>query len=416
MDRKIEKKSLSKVRWTLIGAGVLITLFAIYTMAFRDSRSSASVDRERLFIEEVHEGEFQEFVDITGYVQPEQTTYLDAIEGGVIQQVYIESGSVVEAGDTLAVLSNSNLQLNVMQQEAGLYDQINNVRNSRLNLEQNHLSLQKELADSRAQLEILRSRFTRDSVLFAQELISKQNFEETEQLYNYEKMRFELNYESYRKDSLQMARQLEQLDDSEERMWISLNGVQQILENLVITAPVSGQLSTVELNPGQSVSQGERLGQVDVVGGFKIRAGIDEFYLARIAAGLEGSFRFAGGNYEVMVNRVYPVIQDGEFEVDLAFRGDEPEGIRRGQSVRIRLELGDPATALLVPRGGFYQQTGGNWIFVLNEGESEAVRQPVRLGRGNNDYFEVLEGLNPGDRVITSGYDTFRDYEVLRLN
>jgi HlyD family secretion protein len=416
MDKKIEKKKISAGKAAGLILGLLIISVLLYLTLFGDTRQTLDVEKERLFIEDVREDTFSELIDVNGTVQPVQTTFLDAIEGGVIQQVFLESGAMVEQGDTILMLSNSNLQLSVLQQEAGLYDQINNVRNSRLNLEQNHLNLQKELANSVSQLEIMKSRFNRDSVLYEQNLISNQEFEETEQNYRFQQMRYNLNYESYRKDSVQIRQQMIQLDDSEQRMWRSLDGVQQILENLVVTAPISGQISTIELNPGQAISQGERLGQVDVLDGFKIRAAIDEFYLARISQGLRGSFSYTGNSYEVEIDRIYPVIQDGRFEVDLNFVTDPPQGLRRGQTLRIRLELGDASQALLLPRGGFYQYTGGNWIYLVNEDETRAYMQPVRLGRGNSDYFEVLEGLRPGDRVITSSYATFGSHEILNLN
>ena len=416
MDKKIEKKKISGGKAAALILGVALAGFIIYTAFFMDSRQVLDVEKERIFIESVHEDSFRELIDVNGTVQPIQTTYLDAIEGGVIQQVFLESGAMVEQGDTILILSNSNLQLSVLQQEAGLYDQINNVRNSRLNLEQNHLNLQKELANSISQLEIMKARYSRDSVLYAQDLISPREFEETDQNFRFQQLRYNLNYESYRKDSVQVQQQMMQLDDSEQRMWRSLDGVQQIMENLVVTSPISGQLSTIELNPGQSIRQGERLGQVDVLDGFKVRAGIDEFYLARITTGLEGSFSYAGESYVVEIERIFPVIQDGRFEVDMMFSNEIPDGLRRGQTLRIRLELGDASRALLLPRGGFYQQTGGNWIYLVNEDETRAYMQPVRLGRGNSDYFEVLEGLRPGDRVITSSYAAFGSHEILNLN
>jgi len=416
MDKKIEKKKISGGKAAALILGVALAGFIIYTAFFMDSRQVLDVEKERIFIESVHEDSFRELIDVNGTVQPIQTTYLDAIEGGVIQQVFLESGAMVEQGDTILILSNSNLQLSVLQQEAGLYDQINNVRNSRLNLEQNHLNLQKELANSISQLEIMKARYSRDSVLYAQDLISPREFEETDQNFRFQQLRYNLNYESYRKDSVQVQQQMMQLDDSEQRMWRSLDGVQQIMENLVVTSPISGQLSTIELNPGQSIRQGERLGQVDVLDGFKVRAGIDEFYLARITTGLEGSFSYAGESYVVEIERIFPVIQDGRFEVDMMFSNEIPDGLRRGQTLRIRLELGDASQALLLPRGGFYQQTGGNWIYLVNEDETRAYMQPVRLGRGNSDYFEVLEGLRPGDRVITSSYAAFGSHEILNLN
>jgi len=416
MDRKIEKKKISNGKILLFGGVLLAFLIVIYTTFFLDSRSSETVNIDQVLIHEVTEDTFQEFIEVSGTVQPMRSTILDAVEGGVVQEVFVESGEMVIMGDTLLTLANSNLQLSVLQQEAGIYDQINNVRNSRLNLEQNHLRLREELANAETQMALLEPRFRRDSSLYQNNLISEQEFEETRHNFRFQQRRFELNYESYQKDSLQMQTQLVQLNNSEERMWQSLEGVQQILNNLVVTAPIEGQLSTVELNQGQSVSQGERLGQIDQLDGFKIRVDIDEFYLSRVTAGLQGSFPFAGNRYDLIITRVFPVIQDGRFQVDMDFTGDIPEGIRRGQSVRVRLELGDATEAVLLARGGFYQQTGGNWIYRLDENGERAYRQPIRLGRGNTQFFEVLEGLNPGDKVITSGYDAFSNSEVLILN
>jgi len=415
MDKKIEKKKASPIRIAGYILIVGIVLFILYDYFGTDKGSSVVVDRERVMISEVTEGVFQEFVDVSGTVQPIETTYLDAVEGGVVQQVFAESGEIVEAGDTIVVLTNSSLQLSVLQQEAGIYDQINNVRNSRLNLEQNHLSLQKELSDSKTRLELAKSAHQRDSVLYTRELISLQEYEESELEHAFQKSRFDLNYESFRRDSVQMDQQLSQLNQSEQRMWRSLDGVQQILDNLIVTAPISGQLSTMELDPGLSIQQGERIGQIDQLDGFKVRAGIDEFYLARVAPGQSGSFEFAGDIYNVVVERVYPVIQDGQFQVDFQFAEEIPQTLRRGQSVRIRLELGDSGNALLLPRGTFFQQTGGNWVFVVDEEDNRAVKNAIRLGRSNRDFFEVIEGLEPGQNVITSSYDAFQQADVLIL-
>ncbi|HKL14565.1 MAG TPA: HlyD family efflux transporter periplasmic adaptor subunit [Balneolaceae bacterium] len=415
MDRKIEKKGIGKGVIAGIVLAILAVAFFLFTYFGLDRRSSETVTRDRVMIREVIRDSFQEYIEVSGVVQPLQTTILDAVEGGVVQDVFVQSGETVTAGDTLITLSNSNLQLNVLQQEAGLYDQINNVRNSRLNLEQNNLRLREDLASAETQLDLLRPRFERDSSLFSQELISPQEFEETRQAYRFQQRRYQINYESYQKDSLQLQTQLTQLNNSEDRMWRSLEGVQQILNNLVVTAPISGQLSTVELNQGQSISQGERLGQIDQMDGYKVRVDIDEFYLSRVTAGLEGSFPFAGNRYDLAITRIYPVIQEGSFQVDMYFTGETPDGIRRGQTVRVRLELGDQTEAILLARGGFYQETGGNWIYKIDGPDNRAYRQPIRLGRGNTQYFEVLEGLSPGDSVIVSGYGSFNDTDVLVL-
>ena len=415
MDKKIEKKTWTPKRWLILLTAVAILSFGIYAIYFMDVRSSQNVDRDRLILSTVSEDVFQEYIQVTGTVQPIETIYLDAIEGGVVQRVYRESGSTVEQGDTILTLANSGLQLQVMQQTSGLYDQINNVRNSRLNLEQNTLQLQEQLANAQSQMEILERQYRRQQMLMEQNLTSQEEFENTRSNYEYQKRRYELTRESYRKDSIQAITQERQLNDSEERMYQNLNAVQQILENLVVTAPIGGQLSTLELNQGQAISRGERIGQVDILDDYKVRVAIDEFYLSSIATGQQGSFTFDGEVHELVISKVYPVIVEGQFEVDMIFVNESPENLRRGQTLRIRLELGETDTTVQIPRGGFYQTTGGNWIFVVDENEGRAYRRDISLGRQNPDYFEVLSGLQPGEKVITSSYSTFGESEVLVL-
>ena len=415
MDKQIKKKTWTTKRILTVIGGLVVVGFFLYSFIFADFRSTLNVEKEKLTITTVREDSFQEFIQVTGNVQPINTMYLDAIEGGVVQEIQLESGTFVQPGDTIVILTNSNLQLQVLQQEASLYDQINNVRNSRLNLEQNSLNLKDQLANARYQLDLLKPQFERQKKLYENNLISDQAYEETREAFIYQEKRYALTYESYLKDSLQTITQLRQLEQSEQRMWRSLEGVQQILNNLVVTAPTSGQLTTIEMQPGQSISPSERIGQVDKLDNFKVRVGIDEFHLSRITTGLKGSFPFAGEDHDMVITKVYPVITNGQFEVDMEFVGSAPEGIRRGQRVRIRLELGDASQALLLERGGFFQTTGGSWVFLLNEDETQAVRHPIRLGQQNPEYFEVTSGLEPGDRVIISSYDTFGDNEVLEL-
>lgn len=415
MDRKIKKKTWTLKRILMIGGGAAFIALTIYAFWFMDVRSTLNVERDKITVSTVQENTFQEFIQVTGAVQPIQTIYLDAIEGGVVQDVFLESGTMVEEGDTILTLTNSSLQLQVMQQTSGLYDQINNVRNSRLNLEQNTLQLQDQLASAKSQMEILKSQFDRQEKLMERDLISEQEFQTTKEEYEYQKRRYELTYESYKKDSVQTITQLSQLNNSERRMYQNLEAVQQILDNLAVTAPIAGQLSTIELNQGQSISSGERIGQVDILDGYKVRVAIDEYHLSRIVRGLEGSFTFDGQSHELVITKIYPVINNGQFEVDMEFVNAAPQGLRRGQTLRIRLELGESASAVQIPRGGFYQTTGGNWVFVIDENEGRAYRRDIRLGRQNPEYFEVLGGISPGEKVITSSYDTFGDNEVLVL-
>ncbi|MCH2450915.1 MAG: efflux RND transporter periplasmic adaptor subunit [Gracilimonas sp.] len=415
MDRKIEKKTWTAKRIITITAIAAFAGLSIYAFWFMDVRSTLNVERDKITISEVHEDTFQEFIQVTGAVQPIQTIYLDAIEGGVVQQVFLESGTMIQEGDTILTLTNSSLQLQVMQQTSGLYDQINNVRNSRLNLEQNTLRLQEQLANAKSQMEILKAQYDRQQTLMERDLISEEEFQTTRENYEYQTRRYELTYESYKKDSVQTITQMQQLNNSEQRMYQNLEAVQQILDNLAVTAPIEGQLSTIELNQGQSISSGERIGQVDILGSYKVRVAIDEYHLSRIVQGLNGSFTFDGQTHQLVITKIYPVINNGQFEVDMEFVSEAPQNLRRGQTLRIRLELGESASAIQIPRGGFYQTTGGNWVFVVNEEDGRAYRRDIRLGRQNPEYFEVQFGLEPGEKVITSSYDTFGDNEVLVL-
>lgn len=415
MDKKIEKKTWTPKKIVL---GVLILIFVgftIYSFATMDLRSTLNVEREKITVSTVTEDSFQEFIQVSGVVQPIRTIFLDALEGGVIRSVNLESGTNVQQGDTIAVLTNSSLQLSVLQQEASLYDQINNVRNSRLNLEQNNLRLKEQLISVENQLNLAKPEYERQLSLFDKGLTSEQEFYQAKENYEYQKKRFEISSQSFKRDSIQTNSQLRQLDESEKRMFRSLDGVQAILENLIVTAPINGQLTTVELQQGQSINRGERIGQVDILDNYKIRVSVDEFHLSRISTGLEGSFNFAGQTHNLIITKVYPVINNGQFQVDMEFVDEAPSGLRRGQTARIRLELGDASDALLLARGGFYQATGGNWVFKLNEDGSKAVKQELRLGRQNPEYYEVLSGLQLGDKVITSSYDNFGDNEVLEL-
>ena len=415
MDKKLEKKTWSPKK-ILISILVLVFIgFTIYSFAFMDFKSTLNVEREKITISTVAEDSFQEFIQVSGVVQPIRTIFLDALEGGVIKSVNLESGTNVQKGDTIAVLTNSSLQLSVLQQEASLYDQINNVRNSRLNLEQNNLRLKEQLISVENQLNLAGPEYQRQKSLYEKNLTSEQEFQQAKENYEYQKKRFEISSQSFKRDSVQTKSQLRQLDDSEKRMFRSLDGVQAILENLIVTAPIDGQLTTVELQQGQSINRGERIGQVDILDNYKIRVGIDEFHLSRISTGLQGSFNFAGQTHDLIITKVYPVIYKGQFQVDMEFVNEAPSGLRRGQTARIRLELGDASDSMLLAKGGFYQATGGNWVFKLNEDGTKAVKQELRIGRQNPEFYEVLSGLQPGDKVITSSYDNFGDNEVLEL-
>ena len=399
----------------MYGGGLLFLAFILWSFLFADKRSKVKIDAEKITIGKVNYGVFQDFIPVTGNIQPIETRYLDAIEGGIIQSISKESGEILKKGDVILRLTNTALELSVLSQEASLYEQINRSATTRLSLNQNDLNQQAALAEIDYQIELLRPQFNRYKTLYEKNLISKREFEEVDEQYKFYLKRKELTYASYKQDSMARSYQLRQIDASERRMRQSLEGVGRILENLVIKAPIKGQLACPDLELGQSIVAGERIGQMDVLDSFKVRVRIDELYLPRTERGLLGSFPLADEDYGLVLTKIYPTITEGRFEVDMEFAGNQPEGIKRGPSVRIRLQLGNSAEALLLPVGGFYKDTGGNWVYVLEADGSQAVRRDIRLGRKNTEYFEVIDGLKDGDRVITSSYDHFGDNEVLLL-
>lgn len=416
MDRQIKKKTWTLKKIATYGGIALFVVFVGYQLLFADRRSTLKVERDKVTISTVSNGVFQEFIPQTGTVEPSRTVYLDAVEGGTIKAVVAESGAMLKKGDIILELSNLNRELTVLQQEAQLNESITRQRDTRLAITRNDLEQRQTLALIDNQLQILEPQYFRQKQLFEKKLISKQEFERTEADYKYNLERRRITYEVYKNDSLDRIRQLRELTFREQKMTESLEGVSKILDNLIIRAPIDGQLTRPQLDVGQSVNPGQRLGQVDVVGSYKVRVEIDEIYLPRITEGLKGTTSFANNNYELAITYVYPNVTNGRFPVDMNFVGETPQGIRRGLSLRLRIELGQSSEELLLPVGGFYKDTGGNWVYVLEADGNRAVKRSVKLGRKNTEHFEVIEGLQPGDRVITSSYENFGNNEVLILN
>jgi len=415
MDKKIAKKTWTLKRIATYGGIALIVTFIGYQFIFADRRSTFKTDKDKLTISTVQRGEFKEFIPQTGTVEPSRTVYLDAIEGGNIKRIVSESGKMLKQGDVILELTNLSRELSVLQQEASFNESINRARETKLNIMRNDLDQRQQLALIDNQLAILEPQYIRQKQLYEKKLIAKQDFERTEADYKYNIERKRITYEVYKNDSIDRIRQLKAVSKSESQMTLSLEGVGKVLDNLIIRAPIDGQLSTPHWEIGQAVNQGQRLGQVDIVGSFKVRVPIDELYLPKISVGLPSTTSFAGKDYRLVITYIYPTIQNGRFEVDMNFEGETPQGIRRGQSLRLRIELGQASEELLLPVGGFYKDTGGNWVFVLDN-DNKAVRRNIKLGRKNTENFEVLEGLQPGDRVITSSYENFGNNEVLILN
>ena len=415
MDRPIVKK-----RWTLkrigkVGIPAAFFMFLLLYLLIGDHSSKLNVEAERITISTVTKAPFQEYIPVTGTIQPLQTFFLDAAEGGRIDSIFVEAGNVVSKGDRILKLANTNSQLDVLYREALLFEQINNARNTRLAIEQNSLTLRGQLADVEYQIIRLQRLHDRDTLLFRKQLISRQEFEQVTDEYEYWRSKQIITVENFKQDSLLRRVQLDQLNASIKRMQSNLDLVKRSLEDLVVRAPISGELTSLNAEIGQSKSPGQRLGQIDVLDGFKVRAEIDEFYISRINSGQKGTFDLGTTSYSLTVEKVYPEVREGRFEVDMLFEGSPPQGIRRGQTLQIRLQLGDLSDALIVARGAFYQKTGGQWAYVVDKSGAFAIKRNIRLGRQNPQTFEVMEGLEPGEQVITSAYDNFGDIDKLVL-
>ena len=377
--------------------------------------STLNVQKERITVSTVSRGPFREFIPITGYVEPINTHYLSASEGGRVEEIYIQAGEFVEEGQPILKLGNTNLVLDIMWREGDLFQQSNNLRNTRLSLEQYRLQLNRDLAAVDNELMQQKRIYDRYQELIKDSLISEHEYEIAKDQYGYLQKRRELTLETQKIELAFREGQVETLEASLRRMDDNLAIVKEKQENLTIKAPASGHLTAMAAEIGESKTAGQHFGQIDILDGFSIRAPIDEHYISRVEIGRNGEFDFAGGTYGCRVIRVYPEVTDNRFEVDLEFLEDEPEGVTRGMTLHIKLELGDLAEALLLSKGGFYNTSGGNWAYVLDEAGQIATKRFIKLGRQNPEAYEVLEGLEPGDKVITSSYEGFGNMERLVL-
>ena len=416
MDRKIEGAKKKKVRKRLIWAVVLaITFVSFSTFVFSETGSRHRVDKARIRTAEVVEGIFDDVIPIQGNVEPVKSFFLDAIEGGTVQEIYVEAGSQVKAGDSLLKLSNTNLMLDFMNRETQIVEQINNLRNTRIQMELNERSIKEQVLDIEQELARMERQFSIDTALYKSEAISRQQFEDSHSRYEYLKKKKRLLSDSYKKDYKYRQLQLGRIDRSIDMMERNLAAITSNLSNLTVKAPISGQLTSFDAEIGESKNRGENLGRIDVLEEYKVSSNIDEHYLGRVKIGQRGSFSSGGSIFKVEVVKVFPEVTNNQFEVELIFLDTIPSGIRRGQSLNIRLALSNSSEAIMVPRGGFYSNTGGKWIYVLNEESGKAYKREIKLGRQNPDFFEVNEGLKAGEEVIVSGYDNFSDYQTIIL-
>ncbi len=413
MDQKIEKKS--KLPRLLVVVVFAVGVLLLFSFARGQYGQSLRVEAERLTIATVHTGTFQEFVPVTGTIEPTRTHYLDAIEGGRVEQVYREAGSLVTKGDEILRLANTSLLMDVMFREAEFFGQSNNLRNTKLSLEQNRLEIRRQMLEVDHQI-LTQQRVTEETrVLSESLLVPKRDYLAAKQELAYLQEKQQLTKAAQHQENLFRQTQVHQLEESLERMSANLNLIKSNMDSLVIRAPVTGLLTSLEAEVGQSKNRGQRLGRIDETDGFKVRAVVREHYISRVQIGQVCTFTLGDHDGKLSVTKIYPEVVDGNFEVDLLFGDNVPDGIRRGQTLRIRLMMGDASDSTLVEKGPFYQETGGRWMFVLSESGQEARRQTIELGRSNSLQFEVLGGLVPGDRVVISPYDDFEDVHRLLL-
>lgn len=412
MDTIIERKSKFKKKYYYwIGGGVFLLIFLSY-LILRDTSSSMKVEKEHLTIATTRQGEFNDYIRVIGQVMPRHIIYLDAIEGGRVEERIIEEGAQVKAGDIILRLSNPLLNIGIMQSEADLAYQENELRNTRISMEQERLKLAQERIGLETDLVKRKRHYKQYKRLYQEELIAKEDYLSAQEDYDNALKQLEVIDKRIEQEDLFRATQIASLDENILNMKRSLTLVRERLENLKVKAPIDGQLGILEAQIGQSIAQGERIGQI-ITPDLKIQALIDEHYVEQVMPGLPADFEREGKKYTLEVSKVYPEVREGQFRTDLYFISGRPENIRAGQTYHINLQLGDPVQAVLIPRGSFYQVSGGQYVYVVDDEEKNARRRPIKIGRQNPQYYEVIEGLKPGEKVIVSGYELFGENERL---
>ncbi len=416
MDKIIEKKKGFAAAFTKRALpywlGAFVVAFILW-LALRDNSSTLRVNGDTLSYGMVAKGEFNDYIRVTGQVQPMTTIQISPLEGGVVQEIVTEEGSKVNKGDVILVLSNESLDLQILNSEAELAEKENLLRNTMISMEQQKLSVRQEMLQLR--VEVRRSRRAYESAreLYAEKLISREEWLKAEEDYLLASDRLALVETRAQQDSLYRAVEIDQMNESLQNMRLNMRMIRKRKENLTIKAPIDGELGLLDVALGQSIAAGTKVGQINNLDSYKIEAQVDEHYIDRVVAGLQAQFERQDELYSTVIRKVYPEVRDGKFKTDFKFSGEQPANIRTGQTYYLNLQLGQPEEAVMIPRGTFYQKTGGRWIYVVSEDGTRAIKRNIRIGRQNPQYYEVLEGLQPGEKVVTSGYDNFGDNEVL---
>ena len=416
MDKIIEKKKGWRVAFTKKALpwwlGALLLAFVVYLIA-RPNNKTLRVDKDTLTVSSAVMGEFNDYIRISGRVQPMTTIQLSPQEGGMVQAILIEEGSLVKAGDPILVLSNDNLDLQILNSEAELAEKENILRNTQIQMEQQKLDVRQNELEYGTQVDRLKRAYEQQKALFEEKLIAREDYLKAEEDYRLAQQKYELIRERSRQDSLYRGTQIDRMEESLDNMLLNMQMIRKRKSNLIVKAPINGELGLLDVVLGQTIASGAKIGQINSVGTYKVEAQIDEHYIDRVVAGLEATFERQGETYSTVIRKVYPEVREGKFKADFKFDGEQPDNIRAGQTYYLNLQLGQPEEAVIIPRGTFYQKTGGKWIYVVNKEGTRAVKREIRIGRQNPQYYEVLEGLEPGEKVITSGYETYGDSDVL---
>ncbi len=416
MDKVIEKKkgiaaafTKKSIKWWAAGAFAVLVVVLLLT----GRRSVLRVDGSTILTGTARQGEFNDYIRVSGQVQPMTTVQLSPTEGGNVQKIVVEEGSHVNAGDIIVVLGNESLDMQILNSEAELAEKENILRNTMISMEQQKLSVRQERLSLQIEVRRARRAYEQNKALYEENLIAREEYLKASEDYELAKDKLELVTDRERQDSLYRSVQIAQMHESLENMRLNMNMIRRRKENLSVKAPISGELGLLDVELGQSVAAGAKIGQINNLDSYKIEAQIDEHYIDRVAPGLEATFERQNEKYSALIRKVYPEVRDGKFKADFRFEGQQPENIRTGQTYYLNLQLGQPAEAILIPRGSFYQNTGGKWVYVLNADGTKATKRSVRIGRQNPQYYEVLEGLASGDKVIISSYDSFGDKDEL---
>ncbi len=407
MDRPIEKKKWTVRKILSISAIAVFLFFLVYLFFFRDKQSRLYVNKDQLSIAMVLEDKFQEFIPTDGVVYPKNTVYIDAVQGGIVEAVYVEDGAILKKGDPILKLMNANMELSTMEQETRMLDAINNLQNTKIQLEQSRFIREKEMADLTYRLQQARTDYERKKMLIENDVISRKDWEDSEREFLGLKRQIELSRELQKLDSVFAFTQINQINQSILRMGQNLELLRKTIENLNIKAPADGKLSSFSAEIGEIKQAGEHLAQIDMMDGYKLKARIDERYIARVFKGQPAEFDLNNQTYTLEISKIYTDVTNGTFEVDLLFVGEAPKNIKRGQTVQLRVIFSSATDAIIVKRGGFFQETGGNWIYVVDPSGEFATKRNISIGRQNTRYYEVKEGLDPGENVIVSSYSSF---------